>query len=201
MGINEVQSVRIADALFTKVQQRVLGILFGQPERSFLSKDVIRLAGSGTGAVHRELKRLVASGLVTLHAPGWEKHYQANRESPVFDELRALVVKTVGLVEPIREALLSLAPRIQVAFVYGSVAKGTEMSHSDVDLLVISEALAYSEVFSALEEVEKVIGRQIHINLLTHADWSRRTVEGSHLATEVAVQPKLFVVGSESDLR
>ena len=96
MGNEQTEQVTIADALFTRVQQRVLGILYGQPDRSFLSKDVIRLANSGTGAVHRELKRLVASGLVRVESQGWEKHYQANRESPVYEELRAVVLKTVA---------------------------------------------------------------------------------------------------------
>ncbi len=139
MGNEQTEQVTIADALFTRVQQRVLGILYGQPDRSFLSKDVIRLANSGTGAVHRELKRLVASGLVRVESQGWEKHYQANRESPVYEELRAVVLKTVGLAEPIREALRPLADGIKVAFVYGSVARGTDTATSDIDLMIISE--------------------------------------------------------------
>lgn len=102
MGSIGGDNIGMADALFTRVQQRVLGILFAQPERSFLSKDVIALANIGTGAVHRELQRLVRSGLVTVRSAGWEKHYQANKEAPVFEELRSLVTKTVGPVEPIR---------------------------------------------------------------------------------------------------
>ena len=200
MGSPDIEPVRIADALFTRVQQRVLGILFGQPNRSFLSKDVIRLANSGTGAVHRELRRLVGSGLVTVESQGWEKHYQANTVSPVFEELRALVLKTVGLVEPIREALLPLADGIQVAFVYGSVARGTETARSDVDLMVISEALSYAEVFGALQQAEAAIGRPVNPNIVTPAEWSRRRAEESHFATKVAAQPKLFIVGSEDDL-
>lgn len=200
MGTSQTEQVSIADALFARVRQRVLGILFGRPDRSFLSKDVIRLADCGTGAVHRELKRLVASGLVTVESQGWEKHYQANRESPVYEELRALVLKTVGLAEPIREALHPLADGISVAFVYGSVAKGTDTARSDIDLMVISDALTYAEVFGALQETEKVVGRTINPTILTPSEWNRRRAEDSHFVDRVAAQPKLLIVGSEDDL-
>lgn len=200
MGIEQTEQVTIADALFTRVQQRVLGILFGRPDRSFLSKDVIRLADSGTGAVHRDLKRLVASGLVTVESQGWEKHYQANKESPVYEELHGLVLKTVGLAEPIREALQPLADGIRVAFVYGSVAKGTDTATSDIDLMVISEGLTYAEVFGALQEAEKAVGRPINPTILAPSEWNRRRADESHFVDRVAAQPKLFIVGSDDDL-
>src|SRR5688500_9817915 len=98
-------SERLADALFAKVQQRVLGVLFGNPGRSFYANEIIARARSGTGAVQRELARLEASGLVTVNRVGKQKHYQANPASPVFDELRSLVIKTVGLVDVLRAAL------------------------------------------------------------------------------------------------
>jgi len=103
-GKGPVQPVGVADALFTKVQQRVLGVLFGNPGRSFFANEVIALAGSGTGAVQRELTRLAASGLVTVKRIGNQKHYQANAASPVFEELRGLVVKTSGIADVLRAA-------------------------------------------------------------------------------------------------
>jgi hypothetical protein len=116
--------------LFTPVQQRVLGLLFGQPDRRFQSGELIRLAASGTGAAHRLLTRLADSGLITVERVGNQKHYQANRASPVFDELHGLIIKTSGLIAPLRTALEPLAKRIRAAFVYGSVAKGTSTRRS-----------------------------------------------------------------------
>src|SRR5687768_2260734 len=87
---------RLADVLFTPVQQRVLGLLFGQPERRFQSAELIRLVGAGTGVAHRMLTRLEATGLVTAQRVGNQKHYQANSNSPLFAELTGLVRKTVG---------------------------------------------------------------------------------------------------------
>ena len=116
----------LADALFTPVQQRVLGLLFGQPDRRFQSAELIRLAKGGVGAVHRQLGRLAETDLVTVTRSGNQKHYQARRDSPVFEELHSLIVKTVGVAEPLRQALARKARAIRAAFVYGSVAKGTD---------------------------------------------------------------------------
>ncbi len=200
MGILGQEHVRIADALFTKVQQRVLGILFGQPDKSFLSKEIIILADSGTGAVHRELKRLTASGLLTVCSVGWEKHYQANRESPVFDELRGLVVKTVGFVDPMRDALAPLAGRIQVAFVYGSHAKGMDTASSDVDLMIVSEDLLHAEAYAALAKAEQTLARPINPTIVSLTEWRRRGEDHNHFLENVSTHPKLLVLGSEDDL-
>src|ERR1041384_364745 len=113
----------LASALFTPVQQRVLGLLFGQPERTFQSAEVIRLAGSGTGAVHRQLSRLEASGLVTVERSGNQKFYRARVDSPIYAELTSIVAKTVGVAAPIRQALSQFRRGIKAAFLYGSVAK------------------------------------------------------------------------------
>ena len=134
-----VAPTSLADALFTTTQQRVLALIFGQPGRSFYASELIERTGSGSGAVQRELKRLASSGLVTVKRIGNQKHYQANPDSPVFEELSSLVKKTVALVEPIREALASLVDRIDLAVLYGSVAKGTDTAASDIDILIVGE--------------------------------------------------------------
>lgn len=113
----------LGDALFTTTRQRVLGFLYGQPERSFFANELIGLTGSGSGAVQRELGRLVDSGLVTSRSIGRQRHYQANAGAPIFDELCSIIVKTVGLAEPLRAALGPLGHRITLALVYGSIAK------------------------------------------------------------------------------
>ena len=129
----ERSSIGLADALFPRVQQRVLALLFAQPERRFQSAELIRLAESGTGAVHRQLSRLAEAGWITVNRTGNQKHYQANRACPAFAELHGLIVKTVGVVEPLREALAARAKDIRGAFVYGSVARGSDKAGSDID--------------------------------------------------------------------
>jgi predicted nucleotidyltransferase len=194
-----VASTGLADALFTPVQQRVLGLLFGQPDRRFQSGELIRLAASGTGAVHRLLTRLANARLVSVERVGNQKYYQANPASPVFAELHGLIVKTTGLVAPMRAALAPLADRIRAAFVYGSIAKGTDTAASDIDLMVIADGLDYADVYAALQPVEAQLGRAVNPNVMTLAEWRRKRGESGFVA-RVASEPRLFVIGSEDEL-
>jgi predicted nucleotidyltransferase len=200
MGTEMTLSTRLADALFSPVQQRVLALLFGHPERSFRGNELISLADSGTGAVHRQLMRLAESGLVTVTRAGNQKHYQANPASPVFAELHGLVVKTIGLAGPLEEALAAFGDRIKAAFVYGSIAKGTDTAQSDIDLMVISADVAYPELYSALQEAEAALGRPVHVSLATPAEWKRKLAEGNPFVTKVQAQPRISVIGAVDDL-
>ena len=190
----------LADALFTPVQQRVLGLLFGQPDRRFQSAELIRLAKGGVGAVHRQLGRLAETDLVTVTRSGNQKHYQARRDSPVFEELHSLIVKTVGVAEPLRQALARKARAIRAAFVYGSVAKGTDRARSDIDLMVISDSLRYSDLFEALQAAEAVLGRTVNPTVMTLAQWRAKRARADSFAARVAGQPRVFVIGSDDDL-
>ena len=190
----------LADALLTKTQQRVLGVLFGQPERSFYASELIRDAGTGSGAAQRELARLEKSGLIVARRIGNQKHYQANVASPLFSELRNIVLKTVALAEPLRDALKPLSSVIRAAFVYGSVAKATDQSGSDIDLMIVSDSLTYGDVFGALERVARTLGRQVNPTVYTAAEFSKRARAENAFVTRVLEQPKLWVIGSEDDL-
>lgn len=185
----------LAGALFTPVQQRVLGLLFGQPNRRFQSAELIRLADSGTGATHRVLQRLARSGLARTTTEGQQKYYQANPDCPVYDELVGLVRKTVGLVNPLREALSPFEDRIQTAFVYGSVASGTDRADSDIDLMVIADDLDYPTLFDTLQAAERRLGRPINPNLLTPAEWRRKLEQPESFISRLQDRPRLFVMG------
>lgn len=187
----------VAEALFTKVQQRVLGVLFGNPGRSFFANEVIALAGSGTGAVQRELTRLAAAGLLTVKRVGKQKHYQANAGASVFEELRGLVMKTSGLADVLRAALASLGERISAAFIYGSVAKGQDTAASDIDLMVVSDSLTYGEVFGALEDAVTRLGRRVNPTVYSRREFARRRKRGSAFVTRVLAQPKIWLIGDE----
>jgi predicted nucleotidyltransferase len=190
-------SSAVASALFTPVQQRVLGLLFGQPDRRFQSAELIRLADSGTGAVHRQLQRLEEAGLVTVSREGNQKYYAARRDAPVFPELHGLVVKTVGVVEPLRAALGPIADEIELAFVFGSVAKGNERAASDIDLLVVTDKLAYADIYEALSEAERTLARTINPTVFTRAEWKRKRSRDDSFAARISAQPRLFVIGSD----
>ena len=197
---SKVRSAGLADALFSSTQQRVLAWLFGQPERSFYATELIGLAGAGSGAVQRELARLSRSGLVTTRAVGNQKHYQANPAAPIYAELCGIVQKTVGLAEPLRDALAPLAARIQAAFVYGSIAKREDTASSDIDLILISDDLAYSDLYAALESVSNRLGRTVNPTIITPQELAKRVKRKEAFATRVLAQPKVWLIGGEDAL-
>jgi predicted nucleotidyltransferase len=191
----------LAQALFSNVQQRVLALIFGQPERSFYASELIRLVGSGSGAVQRELARLEKSSLVITTRTGNQKHYTANRNSPIFEELRSLVLKTVALVEPLREALDPFRDRIEAAFVFGSVARGEDTASSDIDLMIVGHDLDYPGIFAALQRSEALLSRTVNPIIMTPAQWKRKTLQDSNFVSNLSRQPKYFVIGSDEELR
>lgn len=194
------QPVSLADALFSSTQQKVLGYLFGQPERSFFANELIGLVGAGSGAVQRELKRLAESGLVTVSRRGNQKHFQANPQSPIYGELCGIAQKTFGLAGPLKEALKPFVDRIRAAFVFGSVAKKSDTAASDIDVLVVSDSLTYADLFGALEEVSARLGRRINPAIYSQAELARRVEEKNAFVIRVLGQPKLWLVGGEDDI-
>ena len=193
----------LPDALFSKVRQRVLAVLFGRPDRSFYANEVIALVRSGTGAVQRELAGLAAAGLLTIRKQGNQKHYQANASAPVFAELRGLVLKTMGLADVLLAALLPLAGQIDAAFVYGSVAKQQDTAQSDIDLLIVSSSastlanLSYADVFGALEAASATLGRKVNPTLYTAEEFNKRLANKNAFVTRVLQQRKIWLIGNE----
>lgn len=190
----------ISSALFTSTQQRVLGLLFGRVGQSFHTNEIVRLARSGSGAVNRELKKLAAAGLLTATRRGNQMLYQANPDSPVFAELRGLIAKTSGVADHVRLVLAPLAGQIHLAFIYGSVARGTDGPDSDVDLLVISDTLSYGAIYPALADAEASIGRPVNPSVYSLSEWRKRVDEENPFVTRVMAQPRILLIGKDSDV-
>lgn len=190
----------MADALFSSTKQRVLAILFGQPDRSFYANEVISLVRGGSGAVQRELARFVQSELVTVRASGNQKHYQANPRAPIFAELCALTQKTVGLADPIRTALSPLESRISAAFVFGSVAKRQDAASSDIDLMVISDDVGYPELYGLVEGLGRSLGRQVSPTIYTSRELATRIKRGDAFIKRVLAQSRIWIIGGNDAL-
>jgi predicted nucleotidyltransferase len=190
--------ISVADALFSRTQQRVLGVLFGEPERSFFATEIFDRARSGRGTVQRELERLVASGLVRVKRVGNQKHYRANQDSPVFSELRSIIIKTSGLAEPVRQALRPLAKTIDLALIYGSFARGEAHAGSDVDLLVVASDVTVESLYDRLERVESMLGRKINPTLLTPGEFLRRRRTGNPFLRKILAGPTIVLMGDQS---
>lgn len=189
---------QLADALFTRTQQNVLGLLYVQPERSFYTKEIIRLTGMGVATIKRELDRMVGAGLLTMTRIGNQHHYQANPECPIYHELLGIVKKTFGVAGVIREALAPLAGEIAWVFIFGSVASGKESSGSDIDLMVIG-GVGYSEVVTALYSVQQELGREINPKIFTNGEWTERCKTGDAFIKEVLAKPRMDVMRGSNE--
>jgi predicted nucleotidyltransferase len=189
----------IADALFGKTRQRVLALLFGVPERRVFLRQIARLAGTGLGAVQREVARMTEAGLLIREREGQQMYYRANPDSPVINELRDLMRKTAGAADVIRDALGTLSAPVQVAAIIGSFATGTEHAGSDVDVLVIGEA-TFGDVVDALAPAERALGREINPAVFAPDEYARKLRDGNHFLSSLNAQTKLFVIGDEHEL-
>lgn len=186
----------LADALFTSTQQKVFGLLFGQPERSFFVTQIMDLAKSGRGAVQRELQRLESAGLVSVAMHGNQKHYQANRNSPLFDEICSIVRKTVGLEGPLKIAVEALPGTVHLALIYGSIAKRADTSASDVDLLIVADDVTLEDVYKALASAEDLLDRKVNPTLYTSEEFERRRARGNAFLKRVLGGPVIMLSGT-----
>src|SRR3569832_491720 len=195
-GIN-IPNMGMADALCSRTQQRVLGLLFGQPDRRFGTVELIKLAGSGSGAVQRELERLSTSGLVTSTVAGRQRGYQANRASPIFGELSGLVEKISGVPDVLREALVEIQPKIMFAFLYGSVAKELDTVGCVIDVLVVSDALRLEELYGALQAAEARLARRSSPTFNSSAEYRKRRRAKHPFLAKVMAGMRVTLVGTE----
>lgn len=191
----------IGDALFTKTQQRVLGLLYGKPDKSFYTNEIVRWADMGRGTIRRELDRLVSAGLLVVTREGNQHHYQANPDCPIYAELLAIVRKTFGVADVIREALKPVDKQIQLAFVYGSIAKGTDANTSDIDLMLVGEGLSYGGIMELMASPEESLQRPINPTLYNPEDFKSKLDNGSSFLVRVLEQPKLMIKGVINDIR
>lgn len=185
----------IASALFSDSQSRVFRWLFGQPERHYHLNELLRLTNLGSASLQRELGKLAEAGLVNSEKVGNLRRFQANKDSPVFDELVALTRKTLGAQPLLQEALAPMQERLEQAFIYGSVAKGTDTASSDIDVMVVGNDLLLGDVLKLLLPVESKLGRKISPTLYTPAEFKRRKAQKDSFLHRVLEQPVIPLVG------
>ena len=183
-------------ALFTPPQSKVLAWVFGQPERWYHIQELIRLTSLASASLQREIRRLHAAGLVMEERIGNLRRVKANPNSPIFTDLANLVRKTLGAIPAITQALQPLASRLQVALVFGSVAKGTEHAGSDVDVLLVSGRLQLADVMPLLLPLEEQLGRRIEVKLYTPSEFNARRLEAGSVVQRIVAGPVALLHGS-----
>ena len=193
-GKNNLSSV-----LFGKTRRAILALLYGHTDEESYLRQIAKATGAGLGAVQREIGQLSEVGIIRRSVRGQNVYFQANRESPVFNELKGLVIKTVGIGDVLRTALTSLTDRLQIAFVYGSVARGDERQTSDLDILVVGK-VTFAEVVSALGQAQKTINREINPTVYPSGEFKSKLLEGHHFLNTTLRKPLLFLIGDEREL-
>lgn len=189
----------LASVLFTDYRRRVLGLLLLHPEQGYYLREIARLTGTVPGTLKRELTKLADAGVLNVEKVGNQVHYMANRDCPIFEELASVLRKTSGLVDVLSEGLMPLAERIEVAFVFGSMASGKANTGSDIDLMVIGE-VSFAEVVARLHSLQDLLGREINPKLYSRAEWQKLVQAQSAFVRDVLSKPRLFVIGNEQSL-
>ena len=196
----EEDAIKASERLFGQTRTAILSLLYGHADESFYLRQLMRETGAGNGAVQREVKQLAAAGLITRTALGNLVLYQANRKSPVFSELRGLLLKTAGVRDVLRAALAPLKNGIEVAFVYGSIAAQKDRADSDVDVMILGDA-TLDEVVSNLSDAGKKLRREINPTIYPVREFRSKLDAGNHFLTSVLQAKKLFIFGSDDELR
>jgi len=190
----------LGQLLFGDTRRAILALLYGHADEQFYLRDLVRRTETGLGAAQRELKQLADAGLVLRVRRGNQVYYQANSANPIFSELKGILTKTAGIRDVVQQALQPVADRVQVAFIFGSVAKGVEKASSDIDILVIGD-VGFGEVVASLNMVESKLGREINPTVYPASEYGAKLKEKNHFLTAVLRQKKIFVIGDENELR
>ena len=190
----------LSELLFpNRYRRAMLSMLLMNPERRVHLRELARLTGASPGTLKKELDALTEAGLLNVQRVGNQTHFSANAQHPVYPELSGLIRKTTGLHDVLARALEPLADGVVAAFVFGSVASGTEAAHSDVDLMVIGTA-SFGEVVNAVYEAQAAIGREINPKVMKREEWQAKRSAGQAFLNEVMHKPKLFILGTADDL-
>jgi uncharacterized protein len=190
----------LASTLFPKSRRVVLGLLLSHPDQAFYLREIAEKTGLGIGHLQRELDRLVKSNIIRTFRRGRHVFYQAEPACPIFDELRGIVIKTMGVAGKLRQTLLPLRERIRIAFVFGSVARRQDNSASDVDLMIVGDA-SLAEVVDVIRGIEKEFGRPVNPTVYPCEEFAAKLAAGHHFVTRVVQGEKLMVIGDEDEFK
>jgi predicted nucleotidyltransferase len=189
----------ISSTLFGKTRQAVLALLFMHADDALYLRQLVRITGIGIGALQWELKELTAGGIIKRLVRGRQVYYQVNKECPIFNDLKNIVIKTVGAGDVLRAALTPLIDHIDVAFIYGSFAAGKESQGSDVDVFIVGD-VTFDEVVFALNEAQSKIGREVNPSVYPVKEFKTKLAKNHHFLKTVLGRPMIFLIGDKGEL-
>lgn len=191
--------MNLADLLFSTYRRDVLALLLLHADESYHVREIARITGRPANTIYRELGVLAEAGLLLRRPMGNQVHYQANPASPIYEELRSILKKTVGVADVLREALAPVAKKIQIAFIYGSIASGEERSRSDVDVMIVGE-VSFDEVVQLLDPTKETLRREVNPNVYGSNELHRKLKAGSTFLKGVIEGKKIYLIGNDDVL-
>ncbi len=190
----------LSSLLFSEYRKRILGLLLLNPNASYYVRELARLTNTAPGTLHKELTNLTVGGILQSKKVGNQVHYSANLACPIYEELASILRKTSGLANVLTETLISVKEQIQVAFVFGSVARGEQQSSSDVDVMIIG-TLSFGDAVQLLHPAQAILQREINPVVYSIEEFQRRVKNKDSFLNEVLAKPKLLIIGTENELR
>lgn len=194
-----MRTIKPLDALLTVNRQKVLSRTHLEPERWWYLHELARALAVRPSSIQREVATLVAAGILLRREDGNRVYLKADLNCPIFPEIRELLIKTVGFVDVLKDALEPVRSGIRVAFVYGSMASSEERSTSDVDLMIVGSA-RLAGIAMALRDVESRLGRSVNPTIYTAVEFARKLKTGANFLKTVRGGKKLFIIGNENEL-
>lgn len=189
----------LGNGLFSNTRQAVLALLYGRTDSSFYTKQILDTVKIGRGTVQRELKNMSDSGIIIREVQGRQVYYRANTQCPIYHELKSLVRKTFGVADVLRQSLAPATPKIKLAFIFGSIAAGTEKKASDIDLMVVG-AVSFGDAVSLLSPAEEKLGREVNTVVYPVAEFQKKVKADHYFVKNVINGKKIFIIGDESEL-
>jgi DNA-binding transcriptional ArsR family regulator len=190
---------QLSSGLFGKTRQAVLALLYGQADSSFYTKQILDAVKIGRGTVQRELKNLTDAGIITREVQGRQVYYRANEKCPIFNDLKSIVRKTFGIADVIRQLLESVADKIRVAFIFGSIARSSDDRKSDIDVMIVGR-ISFGDVASLLSRAEEKLAREVNPVVYPVVEFKQRVKEDHHFVNTVLESEKIFLIGDDSEL-
>ena len=189
----------LCSGLFGKTRQMVLALLYGRVDSSFYTKQILDAVRIGRGTVQRELKNLTDTGIIIREVQGRQVYYRANAQCPIFNELMSIVRKTFGVADVFRQSLATVADKIPVAFIFGSIARSADDRKSDIDVMVVG-AISFGDTVNLLSTAEEQLGREINAVVYPIAEFKQKVRDDHHFVKTVLEGEKIFLIGDEGEL-
>ena len=188
----------LLDGLLGRQTAAVLSVLLARPESRLYQRQIAQLAGLRLLQAQRALRALADLGVLLTHHEGNRVYYSPDPSCPILPELTAMVLKTAGLADVLQEALAGVEG-IALAFIFGSMAKGTFDSRSDVDVLVVGDG-SFADISAALLPAQERLGREITPTVYSPEEFQQRVAEKHHFLARVLSEPKIMLVGTPDDV-